>query len=41
MATGAQGRNWPLFGRQCRDYDFFYEDELSGMRSADLLTRWH
>jgi sulfite reductase (NADPH) flavoprotein alpha-component len=39
MATGAQGRNWLFFGHQHRDYDFFYEDELSGMRSAGVLTR--
>ena len=39
MATGAPGRNWLFFGHQRRDYDFFYEDELSGMRSAGVLTR--
>ena len=39
MATRAPGRNWLFFGRQRRDYDFFYEDELSGMRSTGLLTR--
>jgi sulfite reductase (NADPH) flavoprotein alpha-component len=39
MATGAQGRNWLFFGHQHRDYDFFYEDELSGMRAAGVLTR--
>src|SRR6202045_4284397 len=39
MATGATGRNWLFFGHQRRDYDFFYEDELSGMRSAGVLTR--
>jgi sulfite reductase (NADPH) flavoprotein alpha-component len=39
MATGAPGRNWLFFGHQHRDYDFFYEDELSGMRSAGVLTR--
>jgi sulfite reductase (NADPH) flavoprotein alpha-component len=39
MATGAPGRNWLFFGHQHRDFDFFYEDELSGMRSAGVLTR--
>jgi len=39
MATKAAGRNWLFFGHQRRDYDFFYEDELIGMRSAGLLTR--
>jgi sulfite reductase (NADPH) flavoprotein alpha-component len=39
MATGAKGRNWLFFGHQKRDYDFFYEDELSGLRAAGVLTR--
>ena len=39
MATGAKGRNWLFFGHQHRDHDFFYEDELSGLRSAGVLTR--
>jgi sulfite reductase (NADPH) flavoprotein alpha-component len=39
MATKAPGRNWLFFGHQHRDYDFFYQDELSGMRSAGVLTR--
>jgi sulfite reductase (NADPH) flavoprotein alpha-component len=39
MATGAPGRNWLFFGHQHRDYDFFYEDEMSGMRAAGVLTR--
>jgi sulfite reductase (NADPH) flavoprotein alpha-component len=39
MATGAQGRNWLFFGHQHRDYDFFYEEELSGMRASGVLTR--
>ena len=39
MATKAPGRNWLFFGHQRRDYDFFYQDELSGMRSAGVLTR--
>ena len=39
MATGAKGRNWLFFGHQHRDHDFFYEDELSGLRAAGVLTR--
>ena len=39
MATKAPGRNWLFFGHQRRDYDFFYEDELAGMRAAGVLTR--
>jgi len=39
MATKAAGRNWLFFGHQRRDYDFFYEDELAGMRAAGVLTR--
>jgi sulfite reductase (NADPH) flavoprotein alpha-component len=39
MATRAPGRNWLFFGHQHREWDFFYEDELSGMRSTGLLTR--
>jgi len=39
MATKAPGRNWLFFGHRHRDFDFFYEDELSGMRSAGVLTR--
>ena len=39
MATGAKGRNWLFFGHQHRDHDFFYEDELSGLRAASVLTR--
>ncbi len=39
MATKAPGRNWLFFGHQRRDYDFFYEDELAGMRAAGALTR--
>jgi sulfite reductase (NADPH) flavoprotein alpha-component len=39
MATKAPGRNWLFFGHQHRDYDFFYEDELSGMRAVGVLTR--
>jgi sulfite reductase (NADPH) flavoprotein alpha-component len=39
MATKAPGRNWLFFGHQRRDYDFFYQDELAGMRAAGVLTR--
>ena len=33
MATKAPGRNWLFFGHQRSDYDFFYEDELAGMKA--------
>ena len=39
MATKAPGRNWLFFGHQKRDFDFFYEDEFSGMKAAGVLTR--
>jgi sulfite reductase (NADPH) flavoprotein alpha-component len=39
MAIKAPGRNWLFFGHQRHDYDFFYEDELIGMRAAGLLNR--
>jgi sulfite reductase (NADPH) flavoprotein alpha-component len=39
QAAKAPGRNWLFFGHQHHDYDFFYEDELTAMRSAGLLTR--
>jgi sulfite reductase (NADPH) flavoprotein alpha-component len=39
MAAQATGRNWLFFGHQRRDYDFFYEDELTGMTAAGLLDR--
>jgi sulfite reductase (NADPH) flavoprotein alpha-component len=39
MATGAPGRNWLFFGHQRRDYDFFYEDELTALKAQGLLTR--
>jgi sulfite reductase (NADPH) flavoprotein alpha-component len=39
MATKAPGRNWLFFGHQRRDFDFFYEDELTAMRAAGALTR--
>jgi sulfite reductase (NADPH) flavoprotein alpha-component len=39
MAGKAPGRNWLFFGHQRSDYDFFYEDELTGMKAARVLTR--
>ena len=39
MASKAPGRNWLFFGHQRRDHDFFYEDELIGMRAMKHLTR--
>jgi sulfite reductase (NADPH) flavoprotein alpha-component len=39
MAIKAPGRNWLFFGHQRRDCDFFYEDELNGLKSAGVLTR--
>src|SRR5204862_72099 len=39
MATKAPGRNWLFFGHQRSNYDFFYEDELSGMSSAGCAPR--
>jgi sulfite reductase (NADPH) flavoprotein alpha-component len=39
MASGAPGRNWLFFGHQRSNHDFFYEDELTGMKAAGALTR--
>ena len=39
MASKTPGPNWLFFGHQRRDYDFFYEDELAGMKAAGALTR--
>jgi sulfite reductase (NADPH) flavoprotein alpha-component len=39
MATKAPGRNWLFFGHQRSATDFFYEDELSAMKAAGVLTR--
>jgi sulfite reductase (NADPH) flavoprotein alpha-component len=39
MATKAPGRNWLFFGHQRSHHDFFYEDELAGMKAARVLTR--
>ncbi len=38
MATKAPGENWLFYGHQHYDYDFFYADELSGMKAAGVLT---
>lgn len=39
MITKAPGRNWLFYGHQRRDQDYFYEDELNGMKTSGLLTR--
>ena len=39
MSKRASGRNWLFFGHQHSAYDFFYEDELTGMKAARVLTR--
>jgi sulfite reductase (NADPH) flavoprotein alpha-component len=39
MAEKAPGRNWLFFGHQRRNCDFFYEDELTGMKAAGALSR--
>ncbi len=39
MATKAPGRNWLFFGHQRSQYDFFYQDELTSMKAAGVLTR--
>jgi sulfite reductase (NADPH) flavoprotein alpha-component len=38
MATKALGENWLFYGHQHYDYDFFYTDELSGLKAAGVLT---
>jgi sulfite reductase (NADPH) flavoprotein alpha-component len=38
QATDAKGGAWLFFGHQKRDSDFFYEDELTAMQSAGVLT---
>jgi len=39
MATKAPGRKLAVsFGHQKRDFDFFYEDELNGMKDTGVLT---
>lgn len=39
QATNAPGRNWLFFGHQRSASDFFYQDELNGMKASGLLTR--
>jgi sulfite reductase (NADPH) flavoprotein alpha-component len=39
MATKAPGRNWLFFGHQRRGFDFFYQDELNGLKASGVLTR--
>jgi len=39
MAVEAPGRNWLFFGHQYHDHDFFYEEELVGMKATGFLTR--
>jgi sulfite reductase (NADPH) flavoprotein alpha-component len=39
MAAKAPGKNWLFFGHQRQAYDFFYEEELTGMKAAGALTR--
>jgi sulfite reductase (NADPH) flavoprotein alpha-component len=39
MATKAAGENWLFYGHQHQGTDFFYEDELAGMKAARVLTR--
>jgi sulfite reductase (NADPH) flavoprotein alpha-component len=39
MAAKAPGKNWLFFGHQRQACDFFYEDELMGMKAAGVLTR--
>ena len=39
MAVKAPGRNWLFFGHRNSRQDFFYEDELAGMKAAGALTR--
>jgi sulfite reductase (NADPH) flavoprotein alpha-component len=38
-AIGATGKNWLFFGHQRSSCDFFYADELNGMKTSGLLTR--
>jgi sulfite reductase (NADPH) flavoprotein alpha-component len=39
MATKATGRNWLFFGHQRSTFDFFYQDELNGLKASGVLTR--
>jgi sulfite reductase (NADPH) flavoprotein alpha-component len=38
MATKATGENWLFYGHQHSETDFFYREELSGMKASGLLT---
>ncbi|HEY9249265.1 MAG TPA: sulfite reductase subunit alpha, partial [Rariglobus sp.] len=38
-ATQAPGKNWLFFGDQKASTDFLYQNELSGLQSAGVLTR--
>ncbi len=38
-ATQAPGRNWLFYGHQRQASDFFYKDELNGLKDAKVLTR--
>jgi sulfite reductase (NADPH) flavoprotein alpha-component len=38
MATKATGENWLFYGHQHSNTDFFYQDELSGLKAAGVLT---
>lgn len=39
QALGAAGRNWLFFGDQHRELDWLYEDELTLLEEAGILTR--
>jgi sulfite reductase (NADPH) flavoprotein alpha-component len=39
MAAKAPGRNWLFFGHQRSGFDFFYQDELNGLKASGVLTR--
>ncbi|MEH3120072.1 MAG: sulfite reductase subunit alpha [Methylorubrum populi] len=38
-ATGAPGRNWLFYGHQRQASDFFYKEELNGLKDEKVLTR--
>lgn len=38
MAMKASGQSWLFYGHQHYDTDFFYQDELSGMKASGALT---
>ncbi|MGC5780706.1 sulfite reductase subunit alpha [Methylobacterium sp. NFXW15] len=38
-ATKAPGRNWLFYGHQRQASDFFYKDELNGLKDDKVLTR--